>query len=159
MSKKRVLFVCLGNICRSPAAEAIFQNLVLKSKLEDQFECESAGTGDWHVGEKADPRMRKYCEERGYQLTTLARHFNPDTDFDRFDLIVTMDDSNFQNVQNLNKGDPSQVRKMCDFLMTRPEKFVPDPYHGGREGFEEVIDILEESCRGLLRFLEDEFNS
>lgn len=147
----RVLFVCLGNICRSPAAEGIFKHLVNQAGLDAKFEIDSAGTGDWHVGEKADARMRESAKNRGYNLTSLARQITKG-DLSKFDLILTMDNSNFRNVQNL---DPSgkyrdKIQKMTSYCKIHSIEEVPDPYTGPQDGFDRVIDILEDACTELL---------
>ena len=147
---KKILFVCLGNICRSPAAEGVFLDLIIKKNLQAKFEVDSAGTGDWHIGELPDKRMRSAALSRGIELTSRARQFKKD-DFDKFDLVIVMDDSNFKNVCSLasNELHKSKVRKFTDFS-TSGDGIVPDPYFGGDEGFEEVLDLVEVCSLGLL---------
>lgn len=146
----KILFVCLGNICRSPMAETIFRKYVEEARLEDKVEIESSGTGDWHVGEQADSRMRKYAQKRGYRITSLGRTV-AENDFGYYDLIIAMDDS---NVRNLKKICPSahlhKIVKMTDYTRNHSFSEVPDPYYGGTSGFELVIDLLEDTCYGLL---------
>src|SRR5262245_49365972 len=147
----KVLFVCMGNICRSPAAEGVFKSMIKKHQLEDQIYCESAGTSGHHVGDLPDSRMREHAERRGYRLDSQARQFHPD-DFVKFDLIVTMDPSNYRNVLRL---DPSGLHKdkvipMAKLCAQLDITEVPDPYYGGPEGFNEVLDIVEDGCLGLL---------
>jgi protein-tyrosine phosphatase len=154
----KVLFVCLGNICRSPAAEGVMRRLVEREGLEAVIECDSAGTYGGHAGELPDHRMRRAASARGYDLSHhRARQFRTE-DFDRFDVILTMDDSNYERVHRLA---PSQeaVRKifrMTDFCRRGPDAphpdatHVPDPYYEGAEGFEKVLDLLEDACSGLL---------
>ncbi len=152
MSRKKILFVCLGNICRSPSAEAVFSGLVNKEGLTGKYEIDSAGTGPWHVGKPADKRMQQHAVRRGYDLTSIGRQFNPESDFDRFDMIVAMDDENVETLRGLarNKKDMEKIHKMTDFSKEWGYNEVPDPYYGGEEGFELVLDLLEDACKGLL---------
>ena len=153
MDKTSVLFVCLGNICRSPAAEAIFQNLINDKGISNQFMVDSAGTGSWHVGKKADSRMRFAAKQRNINITSNARQIKKD-DFSKFKYIVVMDNSNFNNVIDLKnrvKGsDFAKILKIQDFSSTFIEKEVPDPYFGGDSGFDHVLDILEDSVTCFL---------
>ncbi len=148
----KVLFVCLGNICRSPMAETIFRDRVEKAGLT-HFEIDSAGTGNWHVGELADPRMRKHAGLRGYTITSIARAV-ADSDFSEFDKIIAMDDD---NVKNLKRRCPDEylhkISKMTDYARNCQYSEVPDPYYGGEKGFETVIDLLENATEGLLEHL------
>lgn len=155
MKKKKVLFVCLGNICRSPSAEAVFTGLVKKEGLTDKFEIDSAGTGRWHAGEPADRRMQSHAIKRGYDLTSISRGFEPDIDFDHFDIIIGMDDQNISTLKSwARKGeDKAKIHKMTDFSKEWNYTEVPDPYYGGEAGFELVLDLLEDSCKGLLEKL------
>jgi protein-tyrosine phosphatase len=147
-----VLFVCMGNICRSPAAEGVFRKLVAAAGREAEFDIDSAGTIGYHAGSPADSRMRATAEIRGYPLDSIARRIERD-DFFHFDLIVTMDDENFQNVSALDPGRRAKVVRMCDYCEVHEETEVPDPYYGGAAGFERVLDILEDACANLLRRL------
>ena len=147
---KAVLFVCMGNICRSPTAEAVFRKLVSDAGRSSEYEIDSAGTIGYHAGHKADSRMRAAARGRGYSLESIARRIEPG-DFDRFDLIVTMDDENFQNVSAINPGSRARVVRMCDYCEKHQETEVPDPYYGGEAGFQYVIDMLEDACANLLR--------
>jgi protein-tyrosine phosphatase len=160
----KVLFVCLGNICRSPAAEGIFRKMSEKSKLK--FEVDSAGTGSWHVGEPPDGRMIAHAKQRGYDLTRHeGRQFDADKDFEDFDLIVTMDDSNFRNVSAFDRTGKykNKIRKAASFCNVRRRRNqhpvheineVPDPYYRGDDGFHHVLDILEDSCAEILNQIE-----
>jgi len=149
---KRILFVCLGNICRSPSAEAVMQAIINKEGLQDAIKVDSAGIISWHAGEPADGRMQNHARKRGYNLTSISRPFNAEKDFDAFDYIIGMD---HENMRDLKAFDPenkysSKLFLMTDFCKNSSAKFVPDPYYGGGEGFENVLDILEDACRGLL---------
>lgn len=152
---RRILFVCLGNICRSPTAEAIFRHLLTNKSLESRYSCESAGTAAYHVGHSPDPRSRQAGEQRGYRFETRARQFTLE-DFQDFDWIVAMDDSNLHNLRRLDKEGKysSKLFRMVDFLRTKKAAEIPDPYYGGEGGFENVLDLLEEACDGLLEQLE-----
>jgi protein-tyrosine phosphatase len=154
--KKKVLFVCLGNICRSPAAEGIFTSMVEKRNLENKIEIDSAGTIAYHAGEKADQRMSKHAKQRGYNLTSLARKFDQKNDFDNFDYIITMDDENYRNVKALDYDNKygDKIFKMVSFSKNKKYPEVPDPYFGGTQGFELVLDILEDACSNLLDKIE-----
>ena len=152
MEKKKILFVCLGNICRSPSAEAVFTGIVKNRGLNHLFEIDSAGTSGWHAGEPADKRMISHGLKRGYDLTSISRKFNPNTDFDHFEMIIGMDDENIQTLKRMarNKSDLDKIHKMTDFRINGKYNEIPDPYYGGHEGFELVLDLLEDSCEGLL---------
>ena len=153
MSKTKVLFVCLGNICRSPAAEAILQNKVNQRALQDLFDIDSAGTSGHHKGELADSRMRAKAIKRQINITSVSRKF-VSKDFNSFDYIVVMDDENYANVTSLDPNGlhRSKIRKMTEFCSARYSGFdkVPDPYYGGEDGFELVLDLLDDACDGLL---------
>ena len=147
---KSVLFVCMGNICRSPTAEGVFRKLVTNAGRESEFRIDSAGTIGYHAGEMADRRMRAAAQQRGYSLESRARRIEF-SDFERFDLIVTMDEANFRDVQEMNPGVGARVVRMCDYCEKYEEAEVPDPYYGGEAGFQRVIDILEDACGNFLR--------
>ncbi len=153
--KIKILFVCLGNICRSPSAEAVFRGFVENNELGNEFEIDSAGTSAWHAGEKADTRMRRHASKRGYKLTSLSRKFNPETDFDYFDIIVAMDNDNLHDLKSMvrSKEDEKKLFLMTDFSKEYDYDYVPDPYYGGDQGFELVIDLLEDASSGLLKHL------
>ncbi len=152
MDKTKVLFVCMGNICRSPSAEAVFTGMVKNGGLSVKFEIDSAGTTAFHVGQKADHRMQKHALKRGFNLTSISRLFNPKTDFDHFDYIIGMDDENMVSLKNKSRNDVDlqKLHKMTDFSKEWKYDEVPDPYYGGDEGFELVLDLLEDACTGLL---------
>lgn len=147
----KLLFVCLGNICRSPAAEGVMKALVEKEGLGERFFIDSAGTYGGHAGEMADARMRRHAAKRGYRLTSISRQVCL-SDFDEFDLIVAMDGSNVADLKHLARTDAQweKVVKMTDFGTVGNHHSVPDPYYGGDAGFELVLDILEVACAGLL---------
>ena len=153
MKKQSVLFVCLGNICRSPAAEAIFIDLINKKGLSNSYVIDSAGTGSWHIGKQADRRMRIAAQKRGVEILSRARQINVE-DFEKFNYIVTMDDSNFENIYHLKckkkLSDFASINKIQNFRSIFEETEVPDPYFGGDEGFDHVLDILEDSVSGFL---------
>ncbi len=155
MEKKKILFVCLGNICRSPSAEAVFTGIVKNHGRSHQFEIDSAGTSGWHEGGPADKRMKLHAAKRGYDLTSISRKFNPNIDFDYFDMIIGMDDENIQTLKRMarNQNDLGKIHKMTDFRKNWKYNEIPDPYYGGDEGFELVLDLLEDSCEGLLEKL------
>lgn len=157
MEKKKILFVCLGNICRSPSAEAVFRGLIEKEGIQNDFVIDSAGITDYHAGEPADERMQKHALKRGYNLTSISRQIDPDSDFDQFDMIIGMDNQNMRDLEELANGGPgvNKIFKMTDFCHKCYYDEVPDPYYGGDAGFELVLDLLEEACNGLLEFLKN----
>lgn len=150
--KKSLLFVCLGNICRSPSAEAIFKSMVDREGLGNEIEVDSAGILGVHSGDKADSRMRSHASKRGYNLESISRKFNPTIDFDKFDLIIGMDDENIADLKRMarSESDLQKIHKMTDFSVKFNYSVVPDPYYGGDKGFELVIDLLEDACSNLL---------
>ncbi len=155
MEKTKILFVCLGNICRSPLAHAVFEDLVKKNNLEDKFEIESCGTGAWHVGELPDRRMSKEAKKHGIEMTHPARALQV-MDLEYYDLILPMDISNMRFL--LSKSLPEFDKKIMLFRTFDPEAKdknaeVPDPYYGGEEGFANVYKIVERTCKNLLKEL------
>lgn len=150
--KYSVLFICLGNICRSPAAQAVMQAMVDERGLTERFYIDSAGIGGWHVGDLPDKRMRVHARPRGYELTHRARKVTA-SDFDEFDLIVGMDAGNIDDLNSLAATIEQQdkVVMMGDYIRQYPNyDHVPDPYYEGSEGFELVLDLLEDACDNLL---------
>ena len=149
----KILFVCLGNICRSPAAEGVFLHLLQERGLSDQFLVDSAGTGGWHVGNPADRRMQAAANRRGIQLPSRARQISLD-DLSEFDLILTMDDANLAAVTSLaseaGRRATAKIKPMLSYTSQFSETEVPDPYYGGEAGFEHVLDLLEDACSNLL---------
>lgn len=152
-SKTSVLFVCLGNICRSPLAEGIFRHQAETGGLADRFEVDSAGTGAYHSGEPPDSRSIAVAASHGIRLTGTARQVRAD-DFGRFDVIVAMDESNRRSLQRL-RGGGARIVMMRDYDPQAGDPDVPDPYYGGPGGFERVYRILERACAGLLDELAD----
>ncbi|WP_304288382.1 low molecular weight protein-tyrosine-phosphatase [Porphyromonas uenonis] len=147
----RILFVCLGNICRSPLAEAIMRQLLAEDPVaSSRIEVDSAGIGGWHQGELADPRMRAHAARRGIEMTHRARQVT-DRDFDTFDLIIAMDDGNYEALRELapTLEQQAKVVRMADYLEQMPWDHIPDPYYGGASGFELVLDLLTEACTRL----------
>ena len=152
INKYNILFVCLGNICRSPAAQGVMQRMVDERGLSDRFHIDSAGTGGWHIGDLPDKRMRVHARPRGYELTHRARKVQP-ADFEDFDLIVGMDAANVDDLCRM-AATPEQQRKvvmMGDYIRLYTHyDHVPDPYYEGSEGFELVLDLLQDACGHLL---------
>jgi len=151
-STVRVLFVCLGNICRSPLAEGVFLSLLREAGADDRFEVDSAGTAGYHIGDLPDPRTRDVARRRGIELTSRARQVEAE-DLDRFDYVVVMDSQNLADVRRLADGAEvrAEIRRLREFDDENGGDLdVPDPYYGGPQGFEDVHDIVERSCRRLL---------
>jgi protein-tyrosine phosphatase len=145
----RILFVCMGNICRSPLAQGVFENVLRREGLEYEVFVDSAGTGAWHVGSPPDERAQKSAGLRGLDLSSQrARRITPE-DCDAFDYILTMDEDNYFVAASLCRG-RAVVRPFLDFAADSPEGEVPDPYYGGPDGFERVLDLVEEASEGLL---------
>ena len=151
-----ILFICLGNICRSVTAEEIFRTFVKKQGLQDAYHIDSAGLIDYHAGKLADSRMRQHAAKHGYRLTHRSRPITSE-DFNTFDLIITMDE---KNVKTLTQLAPQQhihkIVRMADYLQEHRATYIPDPYYGTSEDFELVIELLEDACFHLLESLKDE---
>jgi protein-tyrosine phosphatase len=146
----RILFVCLGNICRSPTAEGVMRGLVAEAGLDGEIEVESAGTGNWHLGDPPDPRAVSAAADRDVELTGAARQVDA-ADFERFDLLIAMDRSNRDALRRLAPDDEAQERvRLLREFGDREDSDVPDPYYGGDDGFGEVLDIVERCCSALL---------
>jgi protein-tyrosine phosphatase len=153
----KLLFVCLGNICRSPAAENIMNYKIQQAGLAEKIVCDSAGTSGYHIGSPPDRRMAAAATQRGIPMQGAARQFAK-TDFEDFDLILAMDRDNFENICHLDAAGTyrSKVRLMCEFCTHHTLKEVPDPYYGGTEGFNQVMDLLTDACDGLLAYVVNE---
>jgi protein-tyrosine phosphatase len=154
MKKISICFVCLGNICRSPTAEAVMRHLVDEAGLAGHVSVDSAGTGDWHIGDAPDERAQRAGGQRGYDLAPLrARQIAAD-DFRRFDLIVAMDDANVTALQTVcPPSERDKIRLLMEFAPEGESRVVADPYFGGDAGFETVLDQCETACAGLLAAL------
>ena len=152
-----VCFVCLGNICRSPTAEGVMLKKLKDHKLQDVIAIDSAGTSAYHVGERADARSRECAYKRGYELPSRARQFTKQ-DFEKFDYIIAMDQSNRQNLlQSSNEEQRQKIFMFCQFEEgMNSQSDVPDPYYGGSSGFDNVLDICERGCDGLIKFLKQQ---
>ncbi len=147
----RVLFVCLGNICRSPTAEGVFRALVKSEGLIERIEIDSAGTHAYHVGEGPDPRAQSTAARRGIDLSQLRGRRATKKDIEKFDYVLAMDEDNYNNLMRIAPGQfQSRVRLLMDFAPERAEDEVPDPYFGGEGGFDRVLDMIEDAANGLL---------
>jgi len=147
----KILFVCLGNICRSPSAEAVMKSVIKREGMENEVEVDSAGILAWHSGEPADRRMQSHAAERGYDLTSISRQIKP-ADFEKFDVIIGMDYENIRDLRALDSANKysNKLHMMTGFCRSIPADTVPDPYYGGASGFENVLDILEDACEGIM---------
>ena len=152
--KKRILFVCLGNICRSPAAEGIAKKILEDKGLSDQFYIDSAGISSYHRGDLPDSRMRACGKKRGYVFNSLSRPVKKD-DFDNFDLIIGMDMANIDALKDIAQTENhlNKIKLMTDYCVNIEASNVPDPYYGASNGFDLVIDILEDACENLINEL------
>lgn len=148
-----ILFVCMGNICRSPTGEGVFKHYVKNAGCEDSIHIDSAGTIDYHAGGPADARMQAFAKKRGYSLDSIARQVTR-ADIENFDLIIAMDVDNLENLDYLAGSRMQHIRMLGSFLVDSEDPImgqsVPDPYYGGDAGFEEVLDMIEAACPALL---------
>jgi protein-tyrosine phosphatase len=152
--KTRVLFVCMGNICRSPTAEAVFRDYVERAGLSNEIQIDSAGTHDYHIGETPDSRTQRAARQRGYDLSQLRGRQVEAADFSRFDYLLAMDEGNLAILQRLRPLETSShLGLFLDFARHHREREVPDPYYGGTEGFERVLDMVEDAAEGFLQHL------
>lgn len=152
----RVLFVCMGNICRSPTAEGVFRAILADSDLADRVEVDSAGTIGYHRGNPPDPRSQAAAIERGYDLSGLRARPVEDSDFHTFDLILAMDRANLEELRSrCPRPRRDRLRMFLEFGSSH-EREVPDPYYGGEDGFGHVLDLVEDAARGLMRYLQSE---
>ncbi len=156
----RICFVCLGNICRSPIAEVVMRSLLDKEGLADRVEVSSAGTGDWHIGERADHRTIAVLERHGYDGSAhRARQFLAQS-IDDCDLVIAMDQANVTTLQRmLGNDDGAKVRLLREFDPNATGSDVPDPYYGGDESFDEVLTMIESACRGLLDYVRSDVDA
>lgn len=155
----KVLFVCMGNICRSPTAEGVFAKLVEKHGLQEKISLDSAGTHAYHVGEVPDARAQRAAKNRGVDLSKLKARKAISADFERFDYILAMDIHNYEILEQISP--PGAEHKLSLFLDYAPGlglREVPDPYYGGAKGFEKVLDMIEEASEGLLQTIKDQHN-
>lgn len=155
-NKKKLLFVCLGNICRSPAAEGVMKTIVEKNNQSENYEIDSAGIGNWHVGQLPDSRMRKCGEKRGYYFNSRARQFTPH-DFLYFDIILVMDNDNYQLVtkQAQSKEEKEKVKMLAQYLARfNGVNAIPDPYYGDEKDFNYALDLIEDACENLFQMLQ-----
>lgn len=153
---KRVLFVCLGNICRSPTAEGVFQQAVVRAGLDDRVTIDSCGVGDWHVGKAPDPRSQAAARQRGIEIGHLRARQLKVSDFHEFDYVLGMDRENLAAMRALQPANSqAQVGLLLDYAGL-PQSDVPDPYYGGDDGFEQVLDLIERASQGLLDELQRE---
>lgn len=155
----KILFVCMGNICRSPSAEAVMNAYIRREGLVDKIICDSAGTIGYHAGEPADARMQRHAKQRNIHLTSTSRQINP-MDFKEFDYVIGMDDDNLRNMQSFlpSASLGNKISKMTDYCSNSNPGYVPDPYYGGSDGFEQVLDLLEDACEGLLKKIREDYD-
>lgn len=147
----KLLFVCLGNICRSPAAETVARTLIDRRGLAARISCDSAGTGDWHVGEPPDRRAQQAGRLRGYDLSGLRARQLTSADFRHFDYVIVMDNQNLANARVLQSAnDPARLVRLLDYLPGQPLREVPDPYYGDAHGFDAMFELLEQAVAALL---------
>ncbi len=153
MNKTKVLFVCVGNICRSPSAQGVFEKLIHNKGLSYLFEVDSAGTHSYHVGSASDSRSISSAQKRGIDLTSQHARQAKSRDFEKFDYIIAMDDDNFENLKQICPS-PEFENKLFTMMSFSENKYyteIPDPYYGGESGFDLVLDLLEDACNGLLK--------
>jgi protein-tyrosine phosphatase len=147
----RILFVCLGNICRSPMAEGVFRRVVAEEGLTEHFIIDSAGLGDWHIGQAPDHRAQKAARSRGIDISDQSARQVIDEDFDRFDLLLVMDGSNYDELKARAPHEArAKIRPFLDYAPHAATKDVPDPFFGGKEGFDHALDLIEAAAHGLL---------
>ena len=157
MKRYSILFVCMGNICRSPTAHGVFQKKVIDHGLAQQIQVDSAGTHNYHPNSPPDERSQEHAKKRGYDLSTLRARQIQDADFERYDLILAMD---WDNLALIQEGCPpehqTKVRRLMEYRIFQVGEVVPDPYYGGVQGFEHVLDLVEDACDGLLHHVQRE---
>jgi len=152
----KVLFVCLGNICRSPTADGVFRKLLADRGLTDRITVDSCGTGDWHIGKAPDQRAQAAASKRGYDLSVLRARTVHSGDFDQFDFILAMDESNLRDLLDMAPLHlHGKIRLFLEYAPNAGLTAVPDPYYDGDGGFEHVLDLVEEACDGLLETIKE----
>ena len=152
MKNFAVLFVCMGNICRSPTAHGVFNRKLMDAGIAHQVKVDSAGTHNYHPGSPPDARSQEHAAKRGYDLSDLRARQITDDDFAHYNLILVMDWDNLALVQDVCPLEHmGKVRRLTEFCLTHDAPVVPDPYHGGAKGFDDVLDLVEDACEGLLR--------
>lgn len=153
-NKVGVIFICMGNICRSPTAEAVFRHYVEQEGLSEVIHIDSAGTHDYHIGDAPDGRTQSVASQRGYDMSALRGRQVGVVDFARFDYVLAMDEANLSILQRLRPRDAeSHLGLFLDFAEKHDEREVPDPYYGGAQGFEHVLDLVEDAANGLLKHI------
>ena len=156
--KVRVLFVCMGNICRSPTAEGVFRHLVAKTNLQDKIESDSAGTHAYHVGEQPDRRAQLAANKRGIDLSDLRARRVSLADYESYDYILAMDTDNYEILVSQSPAHAKpKIKLFMDFASQHPDKEVPDPYYGGQKGFDIVYEMVEAASQGLLADIQKRF--
>lgn len=150
----KVLFVCMGNICRSPSAEGYFQHIVEQANLSDKINTDSAGTHAYHIGSPPDARAQAAALNRGIDLSHLRGRKVESEDFDNFDYVIAMDKSNYADLQDVANGNSKNLYLFLEFAKNFSEQEVPDPYYGGDQGFEHVLDLIEDASKGLLQYIQ-----
>ena len=159
MSKVSVLFVCLGNICRSPTAHGVFQGMVDSNACGAAISVDSAGTGDWHIGHSPDERTAEVAASKGYDLSELRARLVTSVDFDQFDYVIAMDKANLSDLKAMQPaGYSGYLGLFLDFSTQNSHSEVPDPYYGGEDGFELVFNLVEEASKGLLAHIQANHN-
>jgi len=154
----KILFVCFGNICRSPTAAGVFKNLVAEEGLNHKIHIDSAGTSGYHIGDKVDPRSHDAALRRGYDLSEHRGRRVEESDFDRYDYIIAMDNENYSNLATLcTAGNWGKLKMFLDYSNEFEGREVPDPYYGGETGFEVVLDMAESASKGLLKEIKEQF--
>ncbi len=159
MTTYAVLFVCMGNICRSPTAHGVFRHRLVERGLAAKVQVDSAGTHGYHAGRPPDERSQQHAAQRGYDLSDLrARQMLP-RDFERYDLVLVMDRNNHEHARELcPPGQLHKLRRFTEFCLQSTAQVVPDPYYGGEQGFEQVLDLVEDACAGLLLHVQQQLD-